>query len=254
MDAEQIKPRNQFDLSHVVIAERLQGSKLASFPRRAIAYGIDWMIILTCTEYFVLLFPLLFVFLFFKKKLRTTLVKNRRLLRKNIDFADKKLEAIAIEPRLRAQFRRHMTVYLYAIIYVPLIVAVVALLMFFLSFISEQTYLTTQASLVASMSWFVRPLTDLSNAMGLVVSFFGAFVYFTFFTWRWQGQTPAKRFLKIKVVKLNGKEISLWGSLERVMGYTASASLVGLGFFQYFWDRNCQTTHDKITETIVIEA
>lgn len=254
MNAEQIKPNKQFDLSHITIDEKLQGCKLASFPRRAIAYGLDWLIILACTEYFVLLFPLLFAFLFFKKKLRTTLVKNRRLLRMNINYADKKLEAINIEPRLRTQFRRHMTVYLYAIIYVPVIIAVVALLMFILNFVSEEIYGATKASFVESMSWFVRPLSDLNDAMGLVVSFFGAFVYFTFFTWRWQGQTPAKRFLKIKIVKLNGKELSLWGSLERVMGYTASASLLGLGFFQYFWDRNCQTTHDKITETIVIEA
>lgn len=254
MNAEQLKSGYQFDLSHVVVDQKLQGSKLASFPRRAIAYGLDWMIILLCTEYFVLLFPLLFVFLFFKKKLRTALVKNRRLLRKNINYADKKLEAIDIEPRLRAQFRRHMTIYLYAIIYVPVLVAAIALLMFVLNFVSEEVYGTAKASFIDGLSWFVRPLSDLNEAMGLVVSFFGAFVYFTFFTWRWQGQTPAKRFLKIKVVKLNGKEISLWGSLERMMGYTASASLVGLGFFQYFWDRNRQTTHDKITETIVVDA
>ena len=58
---------------------------------------------------------------------------------------------------------------------------------------------------------------------------------------------------KTEVVRLNGQTFTFWGSLERSTGYTASAALLGLGFFQYFWERNCQTTHDKITETIVIE-
>lgn len=254
MGSEQLHKKQQFDLSHLVVDEKLQGSRLASFPRRAIAYGLDWLIIILCSEYFVLLIPVLFVFLFFKKRFRTTLVRNRRLLRKNIAIADQKLEEIAIEEKVRNQFRRHMTVYLYVIIYAPVVVAAIILFTFVLSFISEDTYQIAKASLVDNLSWLARPLSDMNDALGLVVSFFGAFVYFTFFTWRWQGQTPAKRFLRIRVVKLNGKEISLWGSLERVMGYTASGSLLGLGFFQYFWDRNRQTTHDKITETIVVEA
>jgi len=85
--------------------------------------------------------------------------------------------------------------------------------------------------------------------------FFGAIgglFYFALFTWKWAGQTPGKRLMKIKVVKLNDKPITLWNSFERVSGYAASASLLLLGFFQYFWDKNHQTTHDKIYMTIVI--
>ncbi len=231
MNTEQAKPKKQFDLSHVIIDEKLQGSKLASFTRRALAYGLDWLIIVLCTNYYVLVFPLILIYLFFKKKLHITLVKNRRLLRKNISYADQKLEEIAIEPKLRKQFRQHMTFYLYAIIYAPVVIAIVVVLIFVLSFVSEDTYFTAKASFVSTLDWMVRPLSDMGNAINLLANFFGAFVYFTFFTWRWQGQTPAKRFLKIKVVRLNGKELSLWGSLERVMGYTASASLLFLGFF-----------------------
>lgn len=247
------KEKKQFDYSHMQIDEKLQGSQLASFPRRALAYGIDWLIIILSTKFFVLLLPLAAVFLLFKKKLRHTLVLSRRMLRKNVHYADQKLEKLEVDQKLRQQFRRHMTVYLYVLIYLPLIISGLALTALVLSIFSVETYDATKASVVQNLSGIFRPINDMNDAMGLLASFFGAFLYFTFFTWQWQGSTPGKRIASIKVVKLNGKPLSFWGSLERATGYTASASLLGFGFFQYFWDRNCQTTHDKITETIVVE-
>lgn len=246
--------RRKFDLSHLYIDDKLQGSQLSSFPRRSIAFAVDWLIILFCTEYFSLLVPLALVFLVMKNRLRTTLVKSRRILKKNVRFADRKLETMAIDEKVRRQFRRHMTVYLYLIIYLPVVLASLTLVLFLLNYFSAETYETAKASVSGSLSSLFRPISDLNHALGLLVSFLGAFVYFTLFTWQWQGSTPGKRLMGIQVVRLNGKPISLWGSLERATGYTASTSLLGLGFFQYFWDRNCQTTHDKITETIVINA
>lgn len=246
--------RRKFDFSHLQVDEKLKDQQLASFPRRTIAFALDWLIILLCTEFFSLLIPLGLLFLLFKKRLRTTLVKSRRLLKKNVSLADRKLEDLEIDRQLRRQFRRYMTIYLYVIIYLPLLVAVIALLAFVTSIFSLDTYETAKASFSNSFSGLFRPISDLNDAVGLLVSFFGAFVYFTLFTWQWEGITPGKRLAGIRVVRLNGQPISFRGSLERATGYTASASLLGFGFFQYFWDRNCQTTHDKITETIVIEA
>lgn len=253
MSTDTQKHRKQFDLSHLQIDEKLQGSRLASFPRRSLAFGIDWLIILLCTEFFSLVVPLALLLLIFKKRLRTTVIKSRRLLRKNVGFADRKLEDMEIDERLRHQFRRYMTVYLYVIIYLPLVLAGLALTTLVVSIFSVETYETAKASVFSSFGGFFRPITDLNNAMELLASFFGAFIYFTLFTWQWQGITPGKKLTGIRVVRLNGKPITFRGSLERATGYTASASLIGLGFFQYFWDRNCQATHDKITETIVIE-
>lgn len=253
MYTDQAFNKKQFDHSHIVVDEKLQGAKLASFPRRALAYGIDWFIVILCTRYFVLILPLLMLALLAKKKFRSTLIKSRRILKKNLKMADQKLETIAIEEKVRTQFRRHMTIYLYVIIYAPVVIASFMLITFIVNFISDGTYEGAKASIVDSLVWFTQPITDMNDAVALMVRFFGGFMYFTFFTWKWQGYTPGKKFLQIRVVKLNGSELSLWGSLERVMGYTASTSLLGLGFFQYFWDRNRQTTHDKITETIVID-
>ena len=248
------KTRRKFDFSHLQVDEKLKDRQLASFPRRTMAFALDWLIILLCTEFFSLLIPLGLVFLLIKRRLNTTLVKSRRILKKNVSQADRKLEDLEIDQRLRQQFRRYMTIYLYVIIYLPLLVAAFALLAFVTSISSAETYDAAKASLSGSFSGLFRPISDLNDAMGLLVSFFGAFVYFTLFTWQWEGSTPGKRLSGIRVVRLNGQPISFKGSLERATGYTASASLLCFGFFQYFWDRNCQTTHDKITETIVIEA
>jgi len=54
-------------------------------------------------------------------------------------------------------------------------------------------------------------------------------------------------------VSLTHAHLSFWHSLERSLGYGASALEGGFGFLQYFIHPNCQTIHDRIAETIVIE-
>jgi uncharacterized RDD family membrane protein YckC len=244
----------QLTLDHLRVDEKLQHARLAGFSRRTMAFGIDWLIILLCTEFFGLLVPLALVFLLIRKRLGTGLVKSRRILKKNISFADHKLEQMAIDVKLRRRFRRYMTAYLYVIIYLPIVLAGLALVSLAVSIFSIETYETAKASVSGPLSGLFRPITDLSNAFALLLRFFGAFVYFTLFTWQWRGSTPGKRLAGIQVVRLNGRPLTLWGSLERASGYTASAALLALGFLQFFWDPNRQTTHDKITETIVIRA
>ena len=48
------------------------------------------------------------------------------------------------------------------------------------------------------------------------------------------------------------ERITLWQSLERGLGYAASALEGGFGFFQYFLHPNHRTVHDRIAETIVL--
>jgi uncharacterized RDD family membrane protein YckC len=77
-------------------------------------------------------------------------------------------------------------------------------------------------------------------------------LYFTAFTALWKGQTPGKRMLGIRVVRLNGQPMTLWSAFERFGGYAAGLLTGLLGFAQVYWDRNRQAIHDKITETVVI--
>ncbi|HMD13997.1 MAG TPA: RDD family protein [Bacteroidota bacterium] len=78
-------------------------------------------------------------------------------------------------------------------------------------------------------------------------------IYFTIATYFGNGQTIGKRLFRIRVVSLTHTHLSFWHSFERSLGYGASALEGGFGFLQYFINPNCQTIHDRIAETIVIE-
>ncbi|MBX6363302.1 MAG: RDD family protein [Gemmatimonadetes bacterium] len=79
-------------------------------------------------------------------------------------------------------------------------------------------------------------------------------LYFTAFVALMRGQTPGKRILGIRIVRLDGRPMGWWASFERFGGYAASI-VTGLGgFFQILWDKNRQGVHDKIAETVVVQT
>lgn len=88
----------------------------------------------------------------------------------------------------------------------------------------------------------------------LGLGFGWAAFYFTVFTALWQGQTPGKRLLRIKVLQLDGTPLSMWDSFGRYGGYGAGIATGMLGFIQVFWDANRQMIHDQISATVVIDA
>lgn len=77
-------------------------------------------------------------------------------------------------------------------------------------------------------------------------------LYFTAFLTLWRGQTPGKKLVGVRVVRLNGQPMTLWTSFERFGGYAAGLVTGLLGFAQVYWDRNRQMIHDKIVETVVV--
>jgi uncharacterized RDD family membrane protein YckC len=77
-------------------------------------------------------------------------------------------------------------------------------------------------------------------------------LYFGLCVWRTNGLTLGKRLLRIRVVSLAHDRITLWQSVERALGYGASALEAGFGFLQYFLYPNHLCLHDRIAETIVI--
>jgi uncharacterized RDD family membrane protein YckC len=88
---------------------------------------------------------------------------------------------------------------------------------------------------------------DIGSLVALVV-YFGLLAYW------WNGQTLGKRLFKIRAVSLVGERITLWQSVERALGYGASALEGGFGFLQYFIDGNHCCVHDRIAETIVVKV
>lgn len=96
----------------------------------------------------------------------------------------------------------------------------------------------------------LRVLKAIADDLGVGVGW--AALYFTVFTTLWRGQTPGKRLLGIRVVRLDGEPISWWAAFERFGGYAAGLATGLLGFFQILWDANRQAVHDKIASTVVL--
>ena len=77
-------------------------------------------------------------------------------------------------------------------------------------------------------------------------------VYFAVVLKLGKGQTLGKWWMKIRVLSLTHDELGWWQSIERALGYGASLLEGGFGFLQYYINRNRQTVHDRIAETIVV--
>ena len=80
-----------------------------------------------------------------------------------------------------------------------------------------------------------------------LVLFFGASLYLG------KGRTIGKRIMRIRVLSLVHDRVGMWHSVERALGYGASALEAGFGFLQYFIHPNRRTVHDRIAETIVVK-
>jgi len=110
------------------------------------------------------------------------------------------------------------------------------------------TIVNRYTSLGASKQHINVELNFFENWYSIVylVLFFGLSVYLG------NGRTIGKRVMGIRVVSIVHHRMGLWHSIERALGYGASALEFGFGFAQYFIHPNRRTVHDRMAETIVI--
>ncbi len=97
---------------------------------------------------------------------------------------------------------------------------------------------------------FLRSLFALAADFGLTLGWIGA--YFTLTLAFWNGYTPGKRLAGVRVVRLDGRRLSLWSAFERFGGYVAGLATGLLGFAQVVWDPNRQGVQDKVAGTVVV--
>lgn len=114
----------------------------------------------------------------------------------------------------------------------------------------EQEELREQLDAAESRSTLFTWIRDAADEAGLIFGW--GTVYLTLFLALWQGRTPGKKAMGLRVVRLNGQPLGLYMSLERAGGYMAGLATGLLGFAQMWWDPNRQAIHDKIAETVVI--
>lgn len=96
------------------------------------------------------------------------------------------------------------------------------------------------------MGWLVDKLDNIGFGLGWWT------MYFAILMPQMKGQTPGKRALGIRVLRLDGGPITWWHAFERAGGYAAGFATGLLGFAQICWDPNRQAIHDKIAGTVVV--
>jgi uncharacterized RDD family membrane protein YckC len=103
---------------------------------------------------------------------------------------------------------------------------------------------------LASHRWESHTLNKLPHVLDVIV----LILYFCLALYIGNGQTIGKRIMRTQVISLTHGRVTFWQALERSLGYGASFLEAGLGFAQFFIQRNRQCAHDRLAETIVIDA
>lgn len=75
--------------------------------------------------------------------------------------------------------------------------------------------------------------------------------YYTLF-WVFGGQTPGKRILKTKVVKVDGSPFSYRDAFVRYWVWMVGVALAGIGYFWIAWDKEKRGWNDLMAKTLVI--
>ncbi len=105
---------------------------------------------------------------------------------------------------------------------------------------------STEVELTGFGGWITDKLDNIGFGLGWWT------MYFAILMPLMKGQTPGKKALGIRVVRLDGQTVTWWHAFERAGGYAAGFATGLLGFLQIYWDPNRQATHDKIAGTVVI--
>jgi uncharacterized RDD family membrane protein YckC len=113
-------------------------------------------------------------------------------------------------------------------------------------------------TLIANYSTFGERLTSAPNWIKFVlviVLFLILSAYFTFFEWIWNGQTPGKRWLKLRVIREDGRPVTFWEAAVRNLLRTFDmmpAPFYSIGLISVFVSASDQRVGDMIAGTVVV--
>jgi uncharacterized RDD family membrane protein YckC len=92
-------------------------------------------------------------------------------------------------------------------------------------------------------------------AIMIIVLFLILTGYFAFFEWLWSGQTPGKRWLKLRVLREDGRPITFWESSVRNLLRTFDmmpAPFYSIGLISVFSTSRDQRIGDMVAGTVVV--
>ena len=91
-------------------------------------------------------------------------------------------------------------------------------------------------------------------AIMMIASFLVFAGYFVVFEWLWNGQTPGKRWLKLRVIRDDGRPITFWEALARnlIRIFDLFPGLYSIGLLTIFISNRDQRVGDVFAGTVVI--
>jgi uncharacterized RDD family membrane protein YckC len=104
-------------------------------------------------------------------------------------------------------------------------------------------------------------MDQLSSASKWVIAFAIIFVflifagYFAFFEWLWSGQTPGKRWLKLRVIREDGRPITFWEASVRNLLRSLDMMpmpFYSVGLISVFYTTRDQRLGDMVAGTVVV--
>ena len=102
--------------------------------------------------------------------------------------------------------------------------------------------------------WLTKTSSNVLKTLLMLLIFGFQWVYFNLFEWLWNGQTPGKRLLNLRVIKVDGSPVSgvdvLLRNLSRPIDTLGPMGLIGL--LMIFVSRKAQRLGDVMAQTFVI--
>jgi uncharacterized RDD family membrane protein YckC len=113
-------------------------------------------------------------------------------------------------------------------------------------------------TLVANFSRLGDQLTNAPKwvyAVLIVILFLIVSGYFAFFEWAWNGQTPGKRWLKLRVIREDGRPVTFWEATVRNLLRSFDmmpAPFYSIGLISVFISSIDQRVGDMVAGTVVV--
>jgi uncharacterized RDD family membrane protein YckC len=123
----------------------------------------------------------------------------------------------------------------------------VAIILLYIGFYIVADIVSLGATLKDAPKWVI--------ALMIIFVFLIISGYFVFFEWLWNGQTPGKRWLKLRVIREDGRPITFWEAAVRNLLRTFDmmpAPFYSIGLISVFINDKDQRAGDLIAGTVVV--
>src|SRR4029453_17314095 len=126
-------------------------------------------------------------------------------------------------------------------------IQVITIALVAIAFIIVASYSSFEGALASAPKWVY--------AVMIVILFLIFSGYFAFFEWIWSGQTPGKRWLKLRVIREDGRPITFWEATVRNLLRSFDmmpAPFYSIGLISVFSSSRDQRIGDMVAGTVVV--